>query len=614
VTRLSAAGVIRLDNRGELLAALDVHPEDRNRLTDLALVVRAYERWGDGCPRRLLGDFAFVIADELTGASFGARDPMGVVPFHYRASARGLAFATRAASIPDVDGLPLVLDEARVADMCVPALECLDLTSTPFRDVFRLPPGHRVRFAAGSVSVTRYWAPPADQEVRYAGDAQYVEAFGELFAEAVRCRLSGATASMLSGGLDSSTVVGFAAAGLGREHRGPLSTLSAMTDDPGCEESKHIRAMLGRPGLDPIVIRARDVSAHRERIEAFVASLEDPFDGSMVLPLMMYGAARDRGFVAVLDGLDGDVVASHEPDILIDMLGAGRFRVALREARGFARFYRGTYAPWSTPARLLTAGAGRAFAPGFLRAASRPVRLKLAIRSTLSESILSGECGRRVGIEDRLRQLWGLRSSRTSLGPRERQARELVHPQIAAALERYHRVAASQGIEPRHPLLDRRVVEFCLALPWDQKVRDGWSKRILRLAGEGLVPEAVRWRPGRWVRLGPTFLHAAIAASRDVLEFELAGELDELAPYVDVPKVQALYRRHLEGDPGAGEAVWTAAILSSWLRRTRSRRYDGGARANGPAAPPVVTLRDDGYSIPKENHLYGFQPDVQTHA
>ena len=104
-------GEARLDNRDELLRALDVEPEDRARCPDLALILRAYERWGRACPGKLLGDFAFAVRDDRTGRSFGARDHLGAKPFYYRASERGLAFATRASAIPDRDGLPLDLDE-----------------------------------------------------------------------------------------------------------------------------------------------------------------------------------------------------------------------------------------------------------------------------------------------------------------------------------------------------------------------------------------------------------------------------------------------------------------------------------------------------------------------
>jgi len=149
-----------------------------------------------------------------------------------------------------------------------------------------------------------------------------------------------------------------------------------------------------------------------------------------------------------------------------------------------------------------------------------------------------------------------------------------VHPQYPAALERYHRVAASQGVEARHPFLDKRVVEFCLALPWDQKVRDGWSKRIVRQATGGLLPDDVRWRSGRWVHLGWKFVEATMARSDAFFERELAGDMPWLAPYADVSKLREMYRRYRGGDTDAGWTIWTAAVLSSWLRKTASRRYD----------------------------------------
>ena len=583
-------GDARLDNRDAVLRALDVATEERGGLSDLALILRAYDRWGEACPGKLLGDFAFAIKDARTGRAFGARDHLGVKPFYYRASERGLAFATRASAIPDCDGLPLTLDDARVADVCVPELECVDRTSTFYRGVFRLPAGHLLRFETGRASIAPYWAPEPSGEILLGSDADYVEAFREVFTEAVRCRLSGSVASMLSGGLDSSAIVGFARAVLMNERRPPLTTLSAMTDDPDCEESSHIRAVLGLPGLDPIAIRPAEVGAYRAEIEGFVASMEEPFDDAMIIPLVMYAAAKRRGFSAVLDGVDGDVVASHEPDILAGFLRAGRWGLALREARGFARFYGDTYRPWSSAAGLLAQNAGRAFVPSSVRVAVGPVRQKLGVRAALARSYLSRDCAERTDVSGRLLALWAHRELDPGLPARHRQAREIAHPQIGAALERYHRVAAFQGIEARHPFFDKRVVEFCLGLPWQQKVGDGWSKRIVRRSAIGLLPDGVCWRRGRWVRLGSRFLNAVVADSDEFLAGELAGNMSELAPYLDLAKVRRLYDRHRRGDPEAGPPVWTAAVLSFWLRKTRSRRYDLPVRANGPAALPRMSL------------------------
>ena len=586
MTRFVITGEARLDNREELFRALDLPSPDRRVLDDLSLALAAYERWGPACAERLIGDFAFVVSDDRSRIAFGARDALGAKPFHYRSSARGLAFAVRALDLPAIDGLPLAVDEVRIADVCVPGLECVDATSTPYRDVFRLPPGHRLAYDGRSVSISRYWSPDPENEPRLAGDGDYVDAFSAAMSEAVRCRLAGGAAAMSSGGLDSAIVVGFARRSTAGSNRLPLTTLSAVTSDPACEESRHIAAMADLPGLDAVRVEREDAAAVRVGAGELVAAIEDPFDASMLLPALLYGAARRRGIRAVLDGVDGDIVASHEPDVLDDMLRAGRLTEAAREARGFAAFYRGTYPPWGSAARLIATSAVRTFSPALVRAAARPLRVSRGVARMLTESIVSHDLAERAEVGERLRALWALRDRDTARTPRERQARELTHPQVAAALERYHRVAAAFGVEARHPLLDRRLVELALSFPREVKVRDGWSKWILRRAGDGLIPAGVLWRRGRWVRLGPAFLSDAIRASGSFVTAELSGSMGELTPYVDVAKLRALYQRHREGDERVAETVWGAAVLSSWLRKTRLACYDASARANGLGSAP----------------------------
>jgi asparagine synthase (glutamine-hydrolysing) len=586
VTRFDVTGQARLDNRDELIRALDIPTADRPSVDDLSLALAAYERWGAACAERLIGDFAFVVSDDRAGVAFGARDALGAMPFYYRCSERGLAFAVRVLDLPAVDGLPLAVDECRIADVCVPGLECVDATSTLYRDVFRLPPGHRLSYAGGRVSISRYWFPDPKRELRLNGDAEYVEAFAAAMSQAVRCRLTGAAAAMSSGGLDSALVVGFARQALARENRLPLTTLSARTADPSCEESRHIKEIERMPGLEPVSVDREDAAGAREDAVAIIAAIEDPFDAAMVLPMRLYAAARRRGIRAVLDGVDGDIVASHEPDVLDDLLRAGRVFEASREARGFAAFYRGTYPPWASATRLMAASAARAWTPGIVRAAARPLRQGRGVAQVLAGSIISLDLAERTRVDERLRMLWSLRDRATARTPRERQARELTHPQVAVALERYHRVASAFGIEARHPLFDRRLVELILSFPRDIKVRDGWSKWILRRAGEGFLPTSVLWRRGRWVRLGPAFLSDTIRASAAFLDQELSGPMAELVPYVDVARARRLFRRYREGDLSVAEDVWGAAVLSTWLRKMRTTGYDAGARANGLGTAP----------------------------
>lgn len=522
-------------------------------------VLASYLRHGEACPDRIAGDFAFALEDEGTGRVFAARDPLGAKPLAYRVVGETIHVAASARALARAGGIPATLDETRVADALVPELEGADRTSTFFREIRRLPPGHRLVFEQGRVTTSPYWTLDPLREIVPRDEAAAVEAFREIFGRAVRTRLTDDAGSMLSGGLDSSAIVGFG--------RRPLVTFSALRDDPRCEESRHVRSMLALPGIDATTFRPEDLDAYRPEIDRFLDTMEEPFDGTLGIPLLCYAAARRRGLRAVLDGVDGDAVVSLEPGLLDPMLRGLRWTTALREARGLARFYGDSYPPWSSATRLLAESARRAFTPRAARDAWRGLRRPARVEAALSGTLIRREFAERIGIGERLEAAW------------ERAGPAVVHANLAAAVERYARVAASQGIEARHPFLDRRLVEFCSALPADFRVRDGWSKWILRRASEGFLPDEVRWRRGRWVRLGPDFLTALIQSKRKWMLDSLDEARGDLEPFLDP---EALAR----ASP-AGEAVWQAAILGKWLHSAKRIVYD-------PAAAVVTADKSGG--------------------
>ena len=570
-TGIEVAADARLDEREALARTLSVRASDAS---DAELIRLAYLKWGDGAPGHLLGDFAFVLWDGPGRRILAARDHLGVRPLHYHAAAARFVFSTHAAGLFPL-GVPRALDEGRIADALVPELEGIDATSTFFRGVRRLPPAHVLVLDRGRTSLTRYWRPDPARELRLESEAAYVEAFRATFRQAVACRLDDRAAAMLSGGLDSSAIVG-----MGRS-LGPLSTISAVSpEDAACEESAHVRAVLALGGLAPVLVRPRDAAAFAEDVDRFLASWAEPFDSAMILPVLVYAAAARAGARAVLDGVDGDAVASLEPDHVDALLRRGRFLRAARQVRDLAAFYR-------VPQRwAFAAGLRRAFVPMSIQRAVRRVRRPARRAASLEGSLIHPDLALSARVHERLDALEALRPAGRTLDPRARQAAELVHPYLGAALERYARAAASQGVEARHPFLDRRVVELCLALPWDQKVRDGWSKWIVRRAMEGLLPDTVRWRRGRWVRLGPAFLQDAIASRLASMDTRSADTVSALAPYVNLRAWRDLLARFdAQRDPIDGALVWQTFLLSRWLRTNTVSVYDARAHRVG-AVPP----------------------------
>lgn len=81
---LAVTADARIDNRADLLPQLDFGPLPPSEIPDSLLILRAYEKLGEDCPEKLLGDFAFALWDGKQQALFCARDPFGVRPFFYR--------------------------------------------------------------------------------------------------------------------------------------------------------------------------------------------------------------------------------------------------------------------------------------------------------------------------------------------------------------------------------------------------------------------------------------------------------------------------------------------------------------------------------------------------
>jgi asparagine synthase (glutamine-hydrolysing) len=183
-----------------------------------------------------------------------------------------------------------------------------------------------------------------------------------------------------------------------------------------------------------------------------------------------------------------------------------------------------------------------------------------------ADTIINPDFARRVGLEDRLKSMeireWSL--ARTL---KEEHSRTLNSGNIPAALERYDKAAAAFAVEPRHPFLDKRLVEFCLGLPAEQKIRRGWTKRILRRAMKNILPEEVRRRCDR-VHLNPDFFGSLLAYEKNFLQNAILKDSENIADYVNVAVLNKVYQRYLSsGDPDDAFTVWEVAIFAKWLER-----------------------------------------------
>jgi asparagine synthase (glutamine-hydrolysing) len=558
----------RIDNREDLIHSLHSAGCPPRDDTDVEIVLRAYQAWGESCAARLLGDFAFAIWDGPRGTLFCARDLFGARPlyYHYRPG-KVFGFASTPAALSAGSVLPRQLNEARIADYLVSELEGIDKTSTFYAEVFRLPPAHTATIGPTGLSLKRYWQPQPGPELRLGTDQEYEAAFLDPFRKAVECRLRGGdtVASMLSGGMDSSSIVGVARKRRLDAGRPPLRTFSVIRRDPaGCPETQAMLEMLRLDNLNPVTLNAEQLADLQPELSQQTWHLEEPYDYHMIVPRSLYILARRQGVRVMLDGIDGDSVLSAGSH-LVRLLRHGHAVTAWRDALGQRRVHDGE----PSVAAALIHAARSAFAPDWVRRGLRPWRNRQQWQSVLADSLIHPSFAAQTGLRERLETLNHNSRTRHPLDRESDIAGIIDHPYIVCGVERYERVASASGVETRHPFLDRRVVEFCMRLPDSQKFRDGWPKSILRRAMTGYLPETVNWRYGKQ-HLGEYLTLAYAKRTYPEIKDSIQRGRDSLAQYVRMDEVEkSLDTYESRGDPEVFWRLYETAHLANWLQQQR---------------------------------------------
>ena len=553
----------RLDNVSELQAALRGTSRSASADQESALVAAAYRRWGEECPRRLRGDFAFALWDERRQSLFCARDCFGARPLYYCDTQSRFAFASELRALRRLPDGPHRISEGRIADYLVGDLEGIDKVSTPFTDICRLPPAHSMTVGPRGTSIRRYWAPDATTEVRHADPDEYAQEYLHLLSQAVeRClKAEGPVSVMLSGGLDSSAIAALA----GRFTVGHgLALVHAVSGvnpgDPACVETGCVRMASRLPGVDPHHVRPEHLAGLVTSIDRLLYDADEYFDSwSMHLPLTMYARAQQLGHRVMLDGVDGDIVTSIGHQYLSCLMRQGDWAKALHESSALATY---TDIPgW----RLLYRYGRGVFVPGAARRLWRRLT-RVRLREAIAASIINTDFAARVAVLDRLDTM------RQNEAPRSVTCADLCTaaldaPLVPAALGRYDRLASAHAIEARHPLFDRDLVDFCLSLPWNQKCRDGRRKWGLRTAMQGILPRDLCWRAD-FEHLGDQFSRAWFALKRDEMLDFLDGHVHEIQDVVSVPIVREAHEAYEKTqDVRQGFKVWQAFSLWLWLKR-----------------------------------------------
>lgn len=551
----------RLDERRELARTLALDCPDIDRLCDGELLHAAWRRWGADCADQLRGDFAFAIWDPQARRLFCARDAMGVRPLHYHhVPGKLFAVATEAEALLSLPDIPDDFNEGRIADLLVHRLTAIDKTSTFFTAISRLPPAHTLTVEAGGLALREYWRPLQARPLSAdAPDQAWIDGLRQRLAQAVarRVRADVPIGSMLSGGLDSSSVAALASLALAGSANPRLATFSAATTDPDCPETRAILAMASHFPFDSVRVLAGDATFD-QAVDGFLRARQ-PFEALAYLIDAQYVAAAGRGVRVMLDGVDGDNLLS-QGNYLQQLFAGGHWRRLWHETREYARFHGAVYRPGVFFRELLA----KQLVPGWARPALRRLRLGPAARKAVAESGMEPGFADRIRLRDRLHQLDASIAAGKHFSADRSATSTICSPYTTEAIERYGRVAADRGIEPRHPFLDRDLIDFAAWIPRRLLLRDGFPKWVLRRAMADLLPPQVAWRRGK-EHLGPGFNKVLLDRLRAMNVPEPGAVAARMAQYLR-PGWQPPWPR-----PGPDSPDWENELrlraFAAWLGR-----------------------------------------------
>lgn len=590
----------RIDNRDELLRALQLRSRDAQPVTDAELILAAYRRWGTACPDRLVGDFAFAIWDRQARRLFAARDGMGVRPFYYLHDGHRFAFATLLPAVRQLPDVPQDIDEEMILHFLAQTLYS-EKERTFYQAIRRLPGGHALQVDARGLRLWRYWQPDLEQELRFRTEAEYVEAFRACFEEAVRCRLRSAfpIGSQLSGGLDSSSVTSMAAyllkpqvvhAGTAVFDRIPAAQRARI------DERKYAEAVIQRfPNLCSHVFQADQVSplVHLDQILSIYG--QPFFSTNYHIPVGVAQALKTHNVRVILSGLDGDSVLTYGWALLADLFYRGQWDQFAREVERFAqveglsakrvaqKFGSAILERWARSFQWRHFWRGGWYLQRRFDISFRKLLMQAGVRPWVPVA------WRRKREHQRLRQQEKLvhfseayhlsplleqwlaqhqTNRQRAWHPRQEHWTQLVGGIWQWVLEFANARIGWLAVEERFPFFDRRVISFSLQLPLSYKLRKGWARYLLRKALEGILPLVVQWRSSK-ANIGYGFTSGLLRFETTRIA-QMVASSALLQPFVEPERLRQawdhLQARQADTNPTVDMALYLCLVLQHWLK------------------------------------------------
>ena len=478
----------------ELRAKLEQKGYSFDTKTDTEIILAAYAEWGSNCLEKFNGMWAFAIWDNLKKTLFLARDRFGIKPLYFiHESQSGFAFSSEIQPFLKSSYFDISLNYENLISVLHDA-HCLQESGlTIYNEIFELPPGHYMEISS-ELTVLEYkkWWKLREFELDISSDS-IDDKFFELFTDScsLRMRSDVPLATALSGGLDSSSTYCVICKSNQSEKTQHFpdkfqSCFSMSFPESWDDESKY--ALLVSNSLRQ---KCHIVKNHSNTFDELVNATLHYSDLSgtplnCITPL--YRSIATNGFKVSIDGHGGDECLMGYPDMIESALHISpesQKTNLFNTLSGMLHnpHYNPTHkVPFSAKARIV-AGQVKKTLSFQLRKKEAPTQHKETTRIQRNQFPLPA---RVLDHQNKLKDL------KTSYFGIHRAALEF--ERLPLILRNFDKASMLSGVEVRTPFLDYRLVEFCCNLPLTKKIKNGYTKYILRKSMADRLPKEVVWR------------------------------------------------------------------------------------------------------------------------
>lgn len=501
-------------NYKELRKELEALGAEFDTNGDTEVVLEAYSMWGQKCLQKFNGMWAIAIYDLDKQKIFFARDRFGIKPLYYTNCKNQFSFASEIKAFTALEDWESHSNMETVGKYLVYGMQDFG-SDTMFKGCHHLPAGHSAEYHIESdeMLIEQYYSPSAEQSNPLSED-ECIAKFSALLKDSIRLRAVSDTriGASLSGGIDSSSIVGF----LSRMIRDPQS-FSVVFPHETIDESIYIHDVVKSAKADSIFI-SPSMEEIWQTMDQLVYIQDEPFSSASIgAQYLLFKSVHETGVQVMLDGQGADEILCGYESFLASALK--NIDDPLDKSVYLWEIFKNSGV--SIP-----------------EAASKMLAQKIRSKSRKPTWLMPDI--------NPIEQIEDFNTSDTS-------KRLLTKMGLQALLHYADRNSMAFGIENRVPFLDYRLVDFCLSLHDNQKIINGHRKWLLKESAKAVLPKSVYNRKDK---IGfETPQKKWMNQNRQFVKNELTKAVKHLAEIID----PSILKSNLDED-----IIWRILLLSKW--------------------------------------------------